>query len=233
MADEFTDGRGNPWEFDAGPPKNRSWARLFADDAELSGDRGRHERRRGVPLALRADVLSGPAAGQLGAGVDHRPGGRSGRVAVASFVHRWDRRSNAARLEPPRRHALVPVLEHVCLPDLRPVQRAAPTARPGSPVADRASSRRAVRLCAGSQRPPPGDRGRRRGQAVGRHLDPGAWRERGSGQAARGRLRAARGHRSRRSGSCIQAEPRRARRRAKIKADFKRAIRQLEQWETD
>ena len=31
-----------------------------------------------------------------------------------------------------------------------------------------------------------------RGQAVGRHLDRGAWRERGSGQAARGRLRPAR-----------------------------------------
>lgn len=30
MADEFTDGRGNPWEFDAGPPKNRRWAQLFA-----------------------------------------------------------------------------------------------------------------------------------------------------------------------------------------------------------
>jgi len=30
MADEFTDGRGDPWDFDPGPPKNRSWARLFA-----------------------------------------------------------------------------------------------------------------------------------------------------------------------------------------------------------
>ena len=30
MADEFTDGRGDPWEFDAGPPRNRRWARLFA-----------------------------------------------------------------------------------------------------------------------------------------------------------------------------------------------------------
>jgi uracil-DNA glycosylase len=30
MADEFTDRRGDPWEFDPGPPKNRSWARLFA-----------------------------------------------------------------------------------------------------------------------------------------------------------------------------------------------------------
>lgn len=30
MADDFTDRRGDPWEFDPGPPKNRSWARLFA-----------------------------------------------------------------------------------------------------------------------------------------------------------------------------------------------------------
>jgi uracil-DNA glycosylase len=30
MADELTEGRGDPWEFDGGPPKNRSWARLFA-----------------------------------------------------------------------------------------------------------------------------------------------------------------------------------------------------------
>lgn len=30
MTDEFTDGRGDPWEFDPGPPKNRNWARLFA-----------------------------------------------------------------------------------------------------------------------------------------------------------------------------------------------------------
>jgi uracil-DNA glycosylase len=29
MTDEFTDGRGDPWEFDSGPPKNRRWARLF------------------------------------------------------------------------------------------------------------------------------------------------------------------------------------------------------------
>lgn len=31
MVDGFTDGRGDPWEFDPGPPKNRSWARLFAE----------------------------------------------------------------------------------------------------------------------------------------------------------------------------------------------------------
>lgn len=30
MADEFTVGRGDPWEFDPGPPRNRRWARLFA-----------------------------------------------------------------------------------------------------------------------------------------------------------------------------------------------------------
>ena len=31
MADEFTDGRGSPWEYDPGPPKNRRWAQLFAE----------------------------------------------------------------------------------------------------------------------------------------------------------------------------------------------------------
>lgn len=31
MADDFTDRRGDPWEFDPGPPKNRRWARLFGD----------------------------------------------------------------------------------------------------------------------------------------------------------------------------------------------------------
>lgn len=30
VADEFAEGRGDPWEYDGGPPKNRSWARLFA-----------------------------------------------------------------------------------------------------------------------------------------------------------------------------------------------------------
>jgi len=31
MDDEFTRGRGNPWDHDPGPPKNRRWARLFAE----------------------------------------------------------------------------------------------------------------------------------------------------------------------------------------------------------
>ena len=31
MAVNFTDGRGNPWEFDPGPPRNRSWLRLFSE----------------------------------------------------------------------------------------------------------------------------------------------------------------------------------------------------------
>lgn len=30
MTDAFTAGRGDPWDFDPGPPKNRNWARLFA-----------------------------------------------------------------------------------------------------------------------------------------------------------------------------------------------------------
>ena len=31
MTRDFTEDRGDPWDFDPGPPKNRSWARLFAD----------------------------------------------------------------------------------------------------------------------------------------------------------------------------------------------------------
>jgi uracil-DNA glycosylase len=31
MADEFTDRRGDPWEHDPGPPRNRRWAQLFAE----------------------------------------------------------------------------------------------------------------------------------------------------------------------------------------------------------
>ena len=161
--------------------------------AELSGHRGGDERRRGVPLALRADVLPGAAEGRLGAGAGHRPGGRPGRVAVAPLVHRRDRRSNAARPEPPRRHSLVPVPEHVLLPDLRPVQRSAPEAGSGPTVADRPPPRRAARLRARPQRPPPGDRGGPRGQAVGRDVDRGARWQRGSRRAARGRLTPARG----------------------------------------
>lgn len=31
MADELTAGRGDPWDFDPGPPRNRKWPRLFAE----------------------------------------------------------------------------------------------------------------------------------------------------------------------------------------------------------
>ena len=31
MADDLLAGRGNPWDFDPGPPRNRKWPRLFAE----------------------------------------------------------------------------------------------------------------------------------------------------------------------------------------------------------
>jgi uracil-DNA glycosylase len=37
MADPLTDGRGEPWEYDPGPPRNRSWPRLFAETPNYRG----------------------------------------------------------------------------------------------------------------------------------------------------------------------------------------------------
>lgn len=37
MWDEYWDERGVPWEHDPGPPKNRSWARLFAETPNYRG----------------------------------------------------------------------------------------------------------------------------------------------------------------------------------------------------
>jgi hypothetical protein len=34
---EYWEGRGFPWEYDPGPPKNRSWARLFAETPNYRG----------------------------------------------------------------------------------------------------------------------------------------------------------------------------------------------------
>ena len=31
MVDAFLEGRGNPWDYDPGPPRNRRWPRLFAE----------------------------------------------------------------------------------------------------------------------------------------------------------------------------------------------------------
>jgi len=35
--DEFTEDRGNPWDYDPGPPRNRSWPRLFAETPNYRG----------------------------------------------------------------------------------------------------------------------------------------------------------------------------------------------------
>jgi len=37
MADALTTGRGHPWEFDPGPPRNRKWPRLFAETPNYRG----------------------------------------------------------------------------------------------------------------------------------------------------------------------------------------------------
>ena len=34
---EYWEGRGYPWEYDPGPPKNKSWARLFARTPNYRG----------------------------------------------------------------------------------------------------------------------------------------------------------------------------------------------------
>jgi len=35
--DEYVEGRGSPWEYDPGPPRNRSWPRLFAETPNYRG----------------------------------------------------------------------------------------------------------------------------------------------------------------------------------------------------
>ena len=103
------------------------------------------ERQGRVPLALRAHVLRRSHATRRGARAGHRPGGRPGRVARPSIVRRRDRRSHAARADPSRHHTLVPVHEHLRVPDLRPVRRRSPAARPGPALADRQAPPRTVR----------------------------------------------------------------------------------------
>lgn len=37
MENPYWEGRGHPWEYDAGPPRNRSWPRLFAETPNYRG----------------------------------------------------------------------------------------------------------------------------------------------------------------------------------------------------
>jgi uracil-DNA glycosylase len=37
MTDQFLDGRGNPWDYDPGPPRNRKWPRLFSETPNYRG----------------------------------------------------------------------------------------------------------------------------------------------------------------------------------------------------
>ncbi|MDJ0952860.1 MAG: uracil-DNA glycosylase family protein [Acidimicrobiia bacterium] len=37
MADDYLAGRGNPWDYDPGPPRNRKWPRLFSETPNYRG----------------------------------------------------------------------------------------------------------------------------------------------------------------------------------------------------
>ena len=80
MATDFLNDSGKPWEHDPGPSPSSRIARIFAETPNYRGI-GKARRRRGVPLALRPDVLPGPLTDEDGEGPHHRPGRRAGRVA--------------------------------------------------------------------------------------------------------------------------------------------------------
>ncbi len=139
-------------------------------DAELPRLRSRHVGQRGVPLALRPDVLPRPTRRPSGQGAGRRPGRRSGRVAEPPFVHGRHRRTNAAPADASRHHPLLLVPQHVRLPDLRAVQRLAAGHCPASRFTDRSASPHPVRLRRRSQRRAVGRRRRAGGQGVAGQL---------------------------------------------------------------
>ena len=141
---------GGPWitmgTTTPGPAKNRPWSHLFAETPNYRGlgvaMRGRDEFR----LAFRTDVLPRATRRPSAQGARDRPGGRPGRIAGPPIVHRWNRCSDAASPHTPRHHPFVPVPQHVRLPDLRTVQRAAAGHRPAPGVTDGSASAGPVRL---------------------------------------------------------------------------------------
>ena len=114
-------------------------------DAELPGLGSRDERRArsSAGTSGRCSTGGGSTDGRCKVLIIGQEGAQDESLSPP-LVHRRHRRSDAARPEPPRHHPLVPVPEHVRVPDLRPVQRAAADARPGPRLADRAASQRAL-----------------------------------------------------------------------------------------
>ena len=135
-----------------GPGQEPKLVSTVRRDAELSRLRCRHVGQRGVPLALRPDVLPRAPQRQPGQGADRRPGRCTGRIAEPPVVHRRHRGAHAASAHASRHHPVVPVPQHVRLPHLRAVRRAAADHRPTSGIADRAASPRVVRLRGRPQR---------------------------------------------------------------------------------
>ena len=119
--DDFFAGRGNPWDHDPGPPANRKWAGIFAHTPNYRGFGnavlGKELFRWHFgPMFYRGRLTDGDVKvlviGQEGA-QDESP-----RPPLVPGRHR---RPHAARAQPPRHHPLVPVPQHVRVPDHRPV----------------------------------------------------------------------------------------------------------------
>ena len=138
------DGSGPPVGVRPRPAGRRTSQRAVRQDAELPRDRCGVEWQGRVPLALRADISSEGRTQPGGPRVGHRAGG-CGRVARSSIVRRRHWWSHATRADPSRYHALVPLREHVRVPDLRSVRRRSSPARARPALADRQASPRVVR----------------------------------------------------------------------------------------
>ncbi len=141
-----------------GPGQESQLVTLVRRDTELPRLRDGVVGRRGASLALRPDVLPRATRRPQGQGARRRARRRPGRVAEPPQLHRRNRRSDAIPARASGDHAVVPVPEHLRVPHLRPVQRAAAAHRPASGIADCPPPRQIVRLRRSPQRRAPGDR---------------------------------------------------------------------------
>ena len=170
MWEQHWEDRGSPWEYDPGPAKNRSWSRLFAETPNYRGFgmamSGNEEFRwhfgpmfyRGRLGDQQVKVLVVGQEGAQDESLSHR------------FVHRRYGRPHAAPAQPPRHQSVVPLPQHLRVPDLRAVQRPAADHRPAPRLADRPAPQGAVRLRRRPKRPATGDRRRSGGEGIAGQL---------------------------------------------------------------
>ena len=163
--------------------------------------------------------------------------GAQDESARAPLVRRRHGRPHAARPQPPRHHPLVPVPEHVRVPDHRAVRRAAAGPGPGSRTRRSCSTALAIYdEVLEPQRPPAGDRGRQ--PRPRRASSPGS--RRGAAPARRARTTSA----SSRPPVCSAPAPRPSAcstrvapppggSKAAIVADFKAKLGVIDGWADD